>query len=104
MISADWAPIFQPLPPEVRRAFTTSLLAAWMDKNLQYPLAKFLPLQGGNPPTYASSPGYHSGVTGGKVWEAAKQFREAGVSPDLVSRLELWGMAYTDRSARIQYH
>jgi hypothetical protein len=104
MISPDWAPIFQPLPPEVRRAFTTSLLAAWMDKNLQYPLAKFLPLQGGNPPSYAPSPGYHSGVTGGKVWEAAKQFREAGVSPDLVSRLELWGMAYTDRSARIQYH
>jgi hypothetical protein len=43
-------------------------------------------------------------VTGGKVWEAAKQFREVGVSPDLVSRLEHWGMAYTDRSARIQYH
>ncbi len=103
MISADWAPIFQPLPPEVRRALTNGLLAAWMDKNLQYPLAKFLPLQGGTQPSYTPGSAY-GGITGGKAWEAAQQFLEAGVAPDLVQRLQLWGMAYTDRAARLQYH
>jgi len=103
MISSDWAPIFQPLPPEVRRALTNSLLAAWMDKNLEYPLAKFLPVQGGLQLTYTPAYGY-ADITGGKVWEAAQQFREAGVAPDLVARLEAWGIAYTDRAARLQYH
>jgi hypothetical protein len=103
MVSADWAPIFQPLPDEVRRALTNSLLAAWMDKNLQYPLAKFLPLQGGLQQFYTPSPAY-GGITGGKAWEATQQFREAGVAPDLVERLRLWGIGYTDRAARLQYH
>jgi hypothetical protein len=103
MVNADWAPIFQPLHAEVRRALTNSLLAAWMDKNLQYPLAKFLPLQGGLQQSYTPGPAY-GGITGGKVWEAAQQFREAGVAPDLIERLRLWGIAYTDRAARLQYH
>jgi hypothetical protein len=34
MISPVWARIFNPLPPELRRALTASLLAAWLDKNL----------------------------------------------------------------------
>jgi len=103
IVNADWAPIFQPLPAEVRRALTNSLLAAWMDKNLQYPLTKFLPLQGGLQQSYTPSPAY-GGITGGKVWEAAQQFREAGVAHDLIERLRLWGIAYTDRAARLQYH
>ena len=101
MISPVWAPIFKPLPIEVRRALTTSILSAWMHKNLQYPIAKYLPL--GLPPrTYRSSLAYGE-ISGGKVWEAAPQFRDAGVPPDLVERLQEWGVAFTDRAARLQY-
>jgi hypothetical protein len=34
MVDAAWAPIFQPLDGEIRRAVTESLLGAWLDKNL----------------------------------------------------------------------
>jgi len=101
MISAVWAPIFQPLPAELHRALTESLLAAWMDKNLQYPMAKHLPM-GVHRQAYATPQAYGE-ITGGNVWESAKQFRDAGVSPDLVRRLQQWGLAFTDRAARLQY-
>jgi len=42
-------------------------------------------------------------ISGGKVWEAAQQFREAGVPAELVQRLQQWGIAFTDRAARLQY-
>jgi len=100
MISPYWAPIFKPLPIEVHRAVTTSLLAAWMDKTLQYPIAKYLPL--GLPPRSYSSRTYGD-ISGGDVWEAAQQFSDAGVPADLVERLQQWGAAYTDRAARLQY-
>ena len=101
MISPVWATVFKPLPTEVHRALTTSLLSSWMDKNLQYPIAKFLPL--GLPPrTYRSSLAYGE-ITGGKVWEAAQQFRDAGVAKDEVWRLQQWGIVFTDRAARLQY-
>jgi hypothetical protein len=103
MIDADWAPIFQPLPPAVRSAITNSLLAAWMDKNQQYPMAKFLPVSGRTTRSYAPDLSLQE-ITGGNVWEAAQRFREAGVTPDLVERLESWGAAYNDRAARLQYH
>jgi hypothetical protein len=103
LVNAHWAPIFQPLPPELRRAFTNSFLAAWMDKNQEYPLAKFLPVQGGLQQSYTPGSGYKD-ITGGRVWEATQEFREAGVAPDLVERLQLWGIAYADRAARLQYH
>jgi hypothetical protein len=103
LVNAYWAPIFQPLPPEVRRAFTNSLLTAWMDKNQEYPLAKFLPVQGGLQQSYTPGSAYKD-ITGGRVWEATQEFREAGVAPDLVERLQLWGIAYADRAARLQYH
>jgi len=103
MIAADWAPAFQPLPPALRRALTNSMLTAWMDKNQQYPLAKFMPITERTTPSYPLDAGLEE-ITGGKVWEAAQKFREAGVAPDLVIRLERWGAAYTDRAARLQYH
>jgi len=44
MISPNWVLLFRPFPPGVRRALTESLLAAWMEKTLQYPLTEYLPL------------------------------------------------------------
>ncbi len=101
MISPVWAPIFKPLPVEVHQALTISLLAAWMDKNLQYPIAKHLPI--GLPRRSYTQPRAYGGISGGKVWEAAKQFRDAGVPAELVQRLQRWGIAYADRAARLQY-
>lgn len=100
MISPAWAPIFRPLPLEVRRALTTGLLTAWIDKSLQYPVAKYLPL-GLPPQTY--SPRTYGEITGGEVWRAARQFRDTGVPEDVVKRLVQWGSAYADRAASIQY-
>jgi len=101
MISPVWAPIFEPLPAEVHRALTAALLSAWMDKNLQYPIEKHLPF---GLPRHAYTPsGAYGDISGGKVWEAAQQFREAGVPAELVQRLQQWGMAFTDRAARLQY-
>jgi cytochrome c553 len=103
MISPLWAPIFKPLPVEVHRALTASLLAAWMDKNLQYPIVKYLPL-GLSRRAYTPKGTYKYGeISGGNAWEAAQQFRDAGVAPELVERLRQWGVVFTDRAARIQY-
>jgi len=102
MISPLWAPIFKPLPRDVHQAFTASLLAAWMDKNSQYSIAQFLPL--GLPPQVYTAPRAYGEITGGKVWEAAQQFRNAGVAAELVQRLQEWGIAFTDRAGRLQYH
>jgi hypothetical protein len=101
MISPLWAPIFEPLPVEVHRALTTSMLAAWMDKNLQYSVAKYLPI--GLSVYTNSSARTYGDISGGKVWEAGQQFRDAGVPTELVQRLEQWGIVFTDRAARIQY-
>ena len=101
MISPVWAPIFKPLPIELHRALTASLLAAWMDKNLQYPVAKFLPF-GALAHPYTAPRGYGR-ISGGKVWEEAQQFRDAGVAPEIVARLQQWGIAFIDRAARLQY-
>jgi hypothetical protein len=101
MISPTWAPIFKPLPSEVRQTLTTSLLAAWMGKNLQYPIAKHLPF-GVRSHGYVPERSYGD-ITGGKVWEAAQQFRAAGVPSDQVERLLQWGIEFSDRAARLQY-
>jgi hypothetical protein len=102
MISPVWAPFFKPLPSKVHEALTTSLLDAWMEKNLQYPIVQYLPL--GLPPRAYTSPRAYGDVSGGKVWEAAREFSAVGVTADLVERLEQWGIAFSDRAARIQYH
>jgi hypothetical protein len=72
-----------------------------MNKNLQYPIAKYLPF-GVSKTNYTPDPRYGD-ITGGKVWEAAQQFRNAGVSADLVGRLRQWGIAFSDRAVRLQY-
>jgi hypothetical protein len=101
MISPVWAPMFKPLPVELHQALTASLLAAWMDKNLQYPITKHLPV--GVPKRPYTQPSSYGDISGGKVWESAREFRDAGVSADLVQHLQQWGVAYNHRAARIQY-
>jgi hypothetical protein len=101
MISPVWAPTFKPLPVEVQQALTTSMLAAWMGKNLEYPITKHLPI--GVPRRPYTQPGYYGDISGGNVWQSAKQFRDAGVPAALVKSLQQWGAAYADRAARIQY-
>jgi hypothetical protein len=81
MISPVWAPIFKSLPIEVHQALTASMLAAWMDKNLQYPITKHLPV--GVPRRPYTQPSAYGDISGGKVWESASQFRDAGVAPEL---------------------
>jgi hypothetical protein len=67
MNSPDRAPIFKPLPIEIHQALTESLLTAWMDKNLQYPIAKYLPV---GVPQYAYTPRRaHGDIGGGNMWE-----------------------------------
>jgi hypothetical protein len=102
MISPVWAPIFKPVPKEVHQALTASLLSAWMDKNLQYSIAQYLPI--GLPPQDYTAPRAYGDISGGKVWEAAQRFRDAGVTDELVQSLLQWGVAFTDRAARLQYH
>jgi hypothetical protein len=102
MVSPEWSLMFKSLPSEVHRALVESLLAAWMDKNLQYPMTKYLPLPVA-PHDHALHYAYGD-ISGGNAWEAAEQFRAAGVSEELVERLQHWGLAYTDRAARLQYH
>ena len=102
MISPKWQPIFRPFPPNVRRNLTQSLLSAWLEKNLQYSISEYLPhptIQHDYKPRES-----YGDISGGEVWSAAKDFRAAGVSSDLVDRLQNWGIAYTDRAVRIQYH
>ena len=102
MISPVWEPIFKPLPIEVHQALTASLLAAWMDKNRQYSVAQYLPI-GLLPRSYAA-PSAYGNISGGRVWEAAQRFRDAGVSDELIESLLQWGAAFTDRAERLQYH
>ena len=93
--SPDRAPIFKRLPIEIHQALTESLLTAWMDKNLQYPIAKYLPV--GAPRARRYRWREHVG-------DAGRQFRDAGVAAELVRCLQAWGIVFTDREARPQYH
>ena len=101
LVDPNWAPMFKPLSPDVRRTVTNSLLQAWLDKNMQYPLTQYLSLP--VPPHYSKSLYGDPDISGGKAWLALDQFRAAGVSPDLLQQLQDWGAAYTDRAARLQY-
>ena len=101
VVSEKWRLIFNPLSWEVRRALTESLLSAWLNKTLQYPIAEYLPL----PPLqhdYRARELFRD-IGGGGVWNAAEKFHSAGVSDAVFDRLRNWGVDYTGRAARIQY-
>ena len=69
MVSETWTPIFRQIPADARRALTESLLAAWLDKNLQYPVAQFF-TPGAAEERYIL-PASLGGISGSKVWESA---------------------------------
>ena len=64
------------------------------------PISEYLPV-GVHAETYSYQT--RGDVTGGEVWNAATQFRLAGVPNDRIDRLLEWGSAYADRVARLQY-
>jgi hypothetical protein len=101
MVNAAWAPMFQPLSLEAKRAVTESLLGAWLDKNMQYQVGQYFRV-GLTEASYAA-PASYGNISGGKVWEAAQLFLAAGVNPELVRQLQKWGVSYTNMAARFQY-
>ena len=101
LVSEVWTPLWGPLPSDAKRALVESVLAAWLDKTQQYtPGQYFTP--GVSEDSYVA-PASLGGIVGGRVWEMAPLFRAAGVSPELVSRLQKWGAAYLETAARFQY-
>ena len=101
MVNSAWAPIFQPLPGEVKRAVTESLLGAWLEKNQRYPIGQYFRV--GLSETSYAAPSKYGDILGGRAWESASLFLAAGVDADLVKRLQEWGAAYTATAARFQY-
>lgn len=101
MVTPVWAPLFQSLPAKLRRSLTSAFLSAWMDKNLQYPIARYLPFGLARKPYVV--PYEYGEITGGQAWSAAPQFKAAGVPAELLARLQAWGSTYSERAARLQY-
>src|SRR5262249_37242891 len=101
MVNEAWTPIFEPLPADVKRTITESLLAAWLEKNMQYPVGRYFRV-GLSENSYAPPASYGS-ISSGKAWESAALFTAAGVNPDVVKQLQKWGQAYSDVAARFQY-
>jgi hypothetical protein len=82
MVSAAWAPMFQPLSVDAKRAITESFLAGWLEKNLQYPIGRYFRV-GLSENSYPLPASYGS-IAGGEVWEAAPLFVAAEVDPGAV--------------------
>ena len=101
MVNEAWAPMFEALSREVRRAITESLLSAWLDKNLQYPLGRYFTV-GLTDNNYAL-PANYGDISGPNIWDATPLFTAANVNPEVVTRLQKWGAAYTAVGARFQY-
>jgi hypothetical protein len=101
MISEAWAPVMQALPADVRRAATESLLAAWLEKNLQYSLGRYF-TPGLSEASYGA-PTSIGDISGGKIWKNEPEFRAAGVSAEVLAQLQKWGNAYMDMARRFQY-
>ena len=101
MVNANWAPMFEPLPGDAKRAMTESFLTAWLAKNLQYPVGQYFRV--GAPQLNYALPASYGTIAGGKPWEAAPLFLAAGVNPEIVKRLQKWGATYGEMAARFQY-
>jgi hypothetical protein len=100
MVHDRWAPIFQPIPAEVRRAITESFILAWLEKNRQYALVRYF--RGGGERSY-TLPTNLEGVVGGDIAAAAPHFASAGVSAEIISQVQKWSADLADVAARFQY-
>jgi len=89
MVNDAWAPMFQPLSADDKRAVTESLLAAWLDKNVQYPIGRYFRV-GLSENSYALPESYGN-IAGGKVWDAAPSFLAAQADPALFKQVQKWG-------------
>jgi hypothetical protein len=101
LVAGEWAPMFQTIPDRLKGAIAESLLSAWLDKTLKYPAASYF-VRGQMPGGYKRPP-FLQDISGGRVWEASRQFQAAGVSPALVERLDAWGKAYTALAELFHY-
>jgi len=101
MVSEAWTPMFQPLSSEARRAITEAFLAAWLEKNSQFAMARYF--RGGIAENTYAPPSSYEDISGNYIWEDAQLFSAAGVNPDIVKQLQKWGAAYTEVGARFQY-
>jgi len=101
MVDKAWAPMFAPLRSDMKQAITEALLSAWLDKTLQYPPASYFRL-GLLASSYARPTDLRD-ISGGRAWEAAAEFRAAGVRGRLVDRLEEWGRKYNDLAGLFHY-
>jgi hypothetical protein len=101
MVSEAWAPFFQPLSGDAKRVITEAFLAAWLEKNSQFAMARYF--RGGVSENTYTPPSSYEDISGGYVWEAAPLFLAVGVNPDVVRQLQKWGAAYAEVGARFQY-
>ena len=101
LVDPDWASTFEVLPPATHQSLSQALLAAWLEKTASYPPTEYFAraqLAGSYP-----LPEDLSSIYGGRVWEAARQFRAAGVDGRLVDALERWGASFTNLAGLYQY-
>ena len=101
MVLPAWAPMFEVLPGETRRAVTESLLTAWLDKNDQYRVDRYFRV-GIREKSYTVPAGYADLATG-KPWASAPQLKSAGIDDKLIARLQTWGASYSEMALRFQY-
>ena len=101
LVIPAWESVFSALPAEVRRAVVESMLEAWLDKNAQYPTARYFVL-GRSEKSY-TPPAELGAISGGKAWDASPEFQAVGVKPWLIKRLGDWGHAYADMASRYNY-
>ncbi len=101
MVEQEWVPMFAPLSAEMKRQMTEALLTAWLDKTLRYPVGAYFQL--GLTASSYQRPKDLQAVAGGRVWEAADEFRAAGVDEKTVEKLREWGKAYMSLAGLFHY-
>jgi hypothetical protein len=101
LVAPEWADTFATLAPEYRLGLANAMLEAWLEKNRQYPIARYFNrfLNQGD----YIAPKELRNITGGHVWEASSLFAAEGVRPSLVHQLQVWGRQSIDMAARFSY-
>ncbi len=101
LVQGEWTAMFAPLPEATKREVTQALLKAWLDKTTRYPAGAYFQL--GLTASSYRGPASVGGVSGGRVWEAAEEFRAAGADAQTVARLREFGQAYMSLAGLFHY-